>query len=284
MSLVGHVITGYQGAPHVSASDAGLFNAGIVGLKRYVLGTGEVFRTAVFPNRILIYPGDLVDQGRHINLPAMAEIHIPSAPVGYQRRYIIAMKYNRNETGVESAGLYLIGGVAAQSDPALPTGTRGDIFAGADEDDTYLYDVLVDETGIVSCEPNAEDFIVIDPLSDIQEHMVSTYANGTAQDAYANADKNCRLVKAGKHVTCYMGIGYSNGTTTLGSGTTSYYFSVPSGYRPPSNVVFPAIARMSSGIVRICNLTCNSNGLIYTASPNMGTATAIYGTLEWDVE
>ena len=168
MSLVGHVITGYKGTPHVSASDAGLFNAGIVGLKRYVLGTGEVFRAAAFSNRILIYPGDLVDQGRHINLPAMAEMYIPSAPVGYQRRYIIAMKYNRNETGVESAGLYLIMGVAAQSNPALPTGIRGDIFAGAAEDDTYLYDVLVDETCVVSCEPNAEDFIVIKPLSDMQ--------------------------------------------------------------------------------------------------------------------
>ena len=172
MSLVGHVITGYKGTPHVTASDAGLFNAGIVGLKRYVLGTGEVFRTAVFSNRILIYPGDLVDQGRHINLPAMAEMHIPSAPLGYQRRYIIAMKYMRDETGVESAGLYLIEGVAAQSNPALPTGIRGDIFAGAAEDDTYLYGVLVDETGIVSCEPNAEDFIVIKPLSDIRGALV----------------------------------------------------------------------------------------------------------------
>ena len=121
-------------------------------------------------------------------------------------------------------------------------------------------------------------------LTKILQALVSTHANGTANDAYANADKNCKLVKVGKHVTCYVGIGYSDGTTTLGSGTGSYYFSVPRGYRPPSNAVFPAIARMSSGIVRICNLTCNSNGLIYTASSDMGSVTAIYGTLEWDVE
>ena len=121
-------------------------------------------------------------------------------------------------------------------------------------------------------------------LTKILQALVSTYATGTAQGAYANADKNCRLVKTGKHVTCYVGIGYSDGTTTLGSGTNSYYFSVPNGYRPPSNVVFPAIARMSSGIVRICNLTCNSNGLIYTASSDMGSVTAIYSALEWDVE
>lgn len=287
MANEAHVVTGYQGTPHVSSADAGLFNAGVVGLERYVLGTGEILRRVVQSNSVMIYPGDLVDQGRHINLPEIATVHIENAPSGYQRRDHIAIRYDRDYDGVETATVTVIQGTPAQDDPDYPTVSRGDIFGGDNFDYFLLYDVLADETGIVSCTANDFDFIVISPLAELQTYIGTGTATGTAgaSPSVASADyKTCRLVKTGKHVTCYVGIGYNNGTSTLGSGTGNVYFTVPNGWMPSVNAVYPAMAHMSSGIVRMCNLTCNPLGEIYTASSGMGNATSIYGTLEWDVE
>ena len=122
-------------------------------------------------------------------------------------------------------------------------------------------------------------------LTKILEALVTTTATGTAgsSSSVASADyKTCRLVKAGKHVTCYVGIGYNNGTTPLGGGTSNVFFTVPSGYRPASQTVFPAMAHLATGVVRMINLTCSTSGEIYTGSAT--NCTAVYGTLEWDTD
>lgn len=171
-----HVVTGHQGTPHVSASDAGLFNAGVVGLDRYVLGTSEKLRAEFSGNTLTIYPGDLVDQGRHINLPDISTIYIENAPAGYTRRDAIVMHYARDLEGVETAQLQVIQGTPSQSSPEYPTITRGDIYSGDVFDNCVLYDVLANEAGILSIAP-AQDFIVLKPLSDIRGALVGNYVD-----------------------------------------------------------------------------------------------------------
>jgi len=171
-----HVVTGHQGTPHVSASDAGFFNAGIVGLKRYVLGTSEKLRAEFSGNTVTIYPGDLVDQGRHINLPDISTIYIENAPAGYTRRDAIVMHYARDLEGVETAQLQVIQGTPSQSSPEYPLITKGDIYSGDVFDNCVLYDVLANEEGILSIAP-AQDFIVLKPLSDIRGALVGNYVD-----------------------------------------------------------------------------------------------------------
>lgn len=171
-----HVVTGHQGTPHVSASDAGFFNAGVVGLERYVLGTSEMLRAEFSGNTVTIYPGDLVDQGRHINLPAMSYIYIENAPAGYTRKDIIVMHYERDIEGVETAQLQVIQGTPSQSSPQYPSYNWGNIFNGATEDNFALYFVLASEEGILSIAP-AQDFIVLRPLSDIRGALVGNYVD-----------------------------------------------------------------------------------------------------------
>ena len=171
-----HVVTGHQGTPHVSASDAGFFNAGVVGLERYVLGTSEKLRAEFSGNTVMIYPGDLVDQGRHINLPEISTIYIENAPAGYTRYDAIVMHYARDLEGVETAQLQVIQGTPSQSDPEYPTISIGDIFNGDVFDNYELYYVLVNEAGIMSIETSA-DFIVIKPLSDIRGALVGNYVD-----------------------------------------------------------------------------------------------------------
>jgi hypothetical protein len=182
-----HVVTGHQGTPHVSASDAGLFNAGIVGLERYVLGTSEKLRAEFFGNTVTIYPGDLVDQGRHINLPDISTIYIENAPAGYTRRDAIVMHYARDLEGVETAQLQVIQGTPSQSDPEFPTISRGNIYSGDVFDNCDLYYVLANEAGIMSIS-NGGDYIVLKPLSDIRGALVGNYVDlymATGSEQYA---------------------------------------------------------------------------------------------------
>ena len=182
-----HVVTGHQGTPHVSASDAGLFNAGIVGLERYVLNTGEKLRAEFSGNTVTIYPGDLVDQGRHINLPDISTIYIENAPAGYTRRDAIVMHYARDLEGVETAQLQVIQGTPSQSSPEYPTLTRGDIYSGDVFDNCDLYYVLANEAGIMSIS-NGGDYIVLKPLSDIRGALVGNCVDlslATGSEQYA---------------------------------------------------------------------------------------------------
>lgn len=171
-----HVVTGHQGTPHVSASDAGFFNAGIVGLERYVLGTSEKLRAEFSGNTVIIYPGDLVDQGRHINLPEISTIYIENAPAGYTRYDAIVMHYARDLEGVETAQLQVIQGTPSQSDPEFPTISIGDIYSGDVFDNYELYYVLANEAGIVSVSRSSA-FIVLSPLSDIRGALVGNYVD-----------------------------------------------------------------------------------------------------------
>ena len=182
-----HVVTGHQGTPHVSASDAGYFNAGVVGLERYVLGTGEVLRAETSGNTVTIYPGDLVDQGRHINLPDISTIYIENAPAGYTRRDAIVMHYARDLEGVETAQLQVIQGTPSQYSPEYPSISRGDIFGGDVFDNCTLYYVLANEAGIMSIS-NGEDYIVLKSLSDIHGALVGNYVDvslTTGNEQYA---------------------------------------------------------------------------------------------------
>lgn len=171
-----HVVTGHQGTPHVSASDAGFFNAGIVGLERYVLGTSEKLRAEFSGNTVTIYPGDLVDQGRHINLPDISTIYIENAPAGYTRRDAIVMHYARDLEGVETAQLQVIQGTPSQEYAGYPSISRGDIYSGDVFDNCDLYYVLANEAGIMSIS-NGGDYIVLKPLSDIRGALVGNYVD-----------------------------------------------------------------------------------------------------------
>lgn len=182
-----HVVTGHQGTPHVSASDAGFFNAGVVGLEWYVLGTSEKLRAEFSGNTVTIYPGDLVDQGRHINLPEISIIYIQNAPAGYTRYDAIVMHYARDLEGVETAQLQVIQGTPSQSDPEYPTINRGDIYSGDVFDNYDLYYVLANEAGIMSIETSAA-YIVLKPLSDIHGALVGNYidlSGATGSTQYA---------------------------------------------------------------------------------------------------
>ena len=65
------LVTGQGATDHVTSAQAGSMHAGIVGEGRYVLNRGNKFAYEVVSNNLVkIKDGDLMNQGRHMIIPA----------------------------------------------------------------------------------------------------------------------------------------------------------------------------------------------------------------------
>ncbi len=144
------MVTGYTGQGHVTAADAGLFNAGIVGEGRYVLETSDRLDAEIVTNnQIKIKAGDICNQGRQISIPpnTYETVAIDNGSQGKNRIDAIVMRYLKDAvSGVETASLVVIKGTESTTTPSAPSITTGDIFAGERQDDFLLY--LVDIEGL----------------------------------------------------------------------------------------------------------------------------------------
>lgn len=133
----------------MTAADDALYHAGICGKEKYVMCTGTMFEATVESNnRIVIGSGDLVNQGRHINIPTNAtEIAtINNGTQGKTRKDIIAIRYMQNAgTGIESAKLVVLQGkpVNTGQTPVSPVPAGGNLYTGDDIDDFPLYEVTI---------------------------------------------------------------------------------------------------------------------------------------------
>lgn len=119
-------------------------------------------------------------------------------------------------------------------------------------------------------------------LTKILQSLIPSEASGTlgTTTVVTSSDNHrCYLVKTGKTVRAYIGIGYHNGTTQLGSGTT--FFTIPEGYRPSSQKIFPAIAYRATGVTICANVVINTNGVVTQSTA--ANITAIYAVAEWTV-
>lgn len=124
---------------------------------------------------------------------------------------------------------------------------------------------------------------ILQTLSSLQTSTTTTYATATPGSATSvqNANqKRCYLVKTGKSVRCYCGIGYADGSTAIGSGIT--LFTIPSGYRPKATKIFPAVGYRAIGRTIAANLAYNTDGTITQTSAQ--DCVAITGCAEWETD
>lgn len=167
-----HLITGYAGRGHVTAADDALYHSGVCGIGKYVMRTGTMFAANVeSSNEITIGSGDLVNQGRHINIPTNAKekVTINNGTQGKTRKDIIAIRYKQDaSTGVESAELIVLQGDAVNTGqtPARPTLKSGNLYEGDMIDDFPLYEVTLDNLNITTV---TSMFAILPTLSGIFE-------------------------------------------------------------------------------------------------------------------
>lgn len=158
MSL--HLVTGYAGGAHVTAGDHGAFNASIVGAGDYVLESGNKLSASIMTNNsIRILDGDLLIQGRHVNLKSGSyeDVTINNGSQGMKRNDIIAVRYEKNiSNGVESASFVVLQGTSTSGTAADPELTTGDILAGTTAHEMPLYRVRLNGLNIEAVEPMFE--------------------------------------------------------------------------------------------------------------------------------
>ena len=146
------IITGYLGEPHITAEQDRDVNIGVVGDGSYVMPAGQRLAAEVQTNNeVRIRDGVRIHQGcaASIKKNTYDTVTITNGSQGMKRIDLIVARYQRNvETGVESLDLIALQGTPAESDPAVPVHTEGDIQAGDAVADMPLYEVEKDGLNI----------------------------------------------------------------------------------------------------------------------------------------
>ena len=154
-----HLITGYAGQGHVTAADDAMYHAGVCGTGKYVMRTGTMFKATIETNNLIrIGSGDLINQGRHINIQTndTETATIENGSQGQTRKDIIAIRYTQDTmTSVESAQLIVLKGtpVTNGQQAALPKLTSGNLYNGDDMDDFPLYQVTLKNLEVTAVTP-----------------------------------------------------------------------------------------------------------------------------------
>lgn len=148
-----HLVTGYAGEEHITFNDQGSFNAALMGTGEFVLERGKQFAAQVISNnKVRIFDGDLLMQGRHIRLKedTYVDLFFENGMQGYKRTDLIAVRYEKDSvTNIESASLAVIKGVPTEDVYVSPEKITGDIISEhALQNDTLLYKVNFDGLGI----------------------------------------------------------------------------------------------------------------------------------------
>lgn len=130
-----HLVTGYLGQEHITATDQAAFNAALIGTGQFVLDKGRVLEAQVISNnQIRILDGEFMMQGRFVRLDpgAYVDLAIDNGTQGKKRNDIVVARYTKNSvTGVEEVSLVVIKGTAVDSNPSDPAHTEADITNGA---------------------------------------------------------------------------------------------------------------------------------------------------------
>lgn len=124
-----NLITGKAGAPHITSSDQGAMQAGLVGNGNYLLQGGDGKFPAVTmqsANKALIPVLNLVIEGRYARVTTAETVTIESGVTGQNRNDLICVKYTRDSNNIETIALAVLKGTATSgtaADPTVPSGS-----------------------------------------------------------------------------------------------------------------------------------------------------------------
>ena len=158
------LVTGYAGKAHVSSSEDGARQAGTVGTGMYALETVDepLKATLENANTVTVGPGDVLINGRHVQLTGSTTFAVPVGTQGMQTSNLLVLRYELAEDETESVTAITLTGEPAASDPQDPTLATGSVLDGDSPVDMPLYRVVT--TGIESAHP-VKLFETIPPIA-----------------------------------------------------------------------------------------------------------------------
>ena len=147
------LVTGYAGKAHVSSSEDGARQAGTVGTGMYALETVDepLKATLENANTVTVGPGDVLINGRHVQLTGSTTFAVPVGTQGMQTSNLLVLRYELAEDETESVAAITLTGEPAASDPQDPELATGSVLDGDSPVDMPLYRVVT--TGIESAQP-----------------------------------------------------------------------------------------------------------------------------------
>ncbi|NSC48733.1 hypothetical protein G4359_00700 [Dorea longicatena] len=192
------IITGYTGKPHVTSEQDRDVNIGVVGEGSYVLRTGMQLAAEVSSNNeIKIRDGVLMHQGctASIKKNTYDSLTITNGSQGMKRVDLIVARYEKNQdNGIESLDLKVIQGTPAESNPAAPQYTEGDIQAGDYVADMPMYQVIIEGLNITEVK---KMFKVIGSNKNLSDKVAELNENITS---VKSVNKNITKMIAGSKV------------------------------------------------------------------------------------
>lgn len=205
------IITGYTGKPHVTSEQDRDVNIGVVGEGSYVLKTGMQLAAEVSSNNeIKIRDGVLMHQGctASIKKNTYDSLIITNGSQGMKRVDLIVARYEKNQDNrIESLDLKVIQGTPAESNPAAPQYTKGDIQSGDYVADMPMYQVIIDGLNITEVK---KMFKVIGSNKDLSEQLgFQMLLNTDAQQIYTMYGGRVKVVSGTMIVNIAMNIGYA---------------------------------------------------------------------------
>lgn len=228
-----NLITGKAGAPHITSSDQGAMQAGLVGNGNYLLqGSDGKFPAVTMQsaNKALIPVLNLVIEGRYARVTAAETVTIESGVTGQNRNDLICVKYTRDSNNIETIALAVLKGTATSGTAADPTVPSGSILNNSGT--VWIPIARIPISGITAGTPV---MLVkqLPPMSQLWDSVTQLW-----KPPYTN--NSLILCRLGRIVTINGNVKFT------GSGTQNYSTAVetiPEAFRPladQSIIAFPS--------------------------------------------
>lgn len=228
-----NLITGKAGAPHITSSDQGAMQAGLVGNGNYLLQGGDGKFPAVTmqsANKALVPVLNLVIEGRYARVTAAKTVTIESGVTGRNRNDLICVKYTRDSNNIETIALEVLKGTATSGTAADPTVPSGSILNNSGT--VWIPIARIPISGITAGTPV---MLVkqLPPMSQLWDSVTQPW-----KPPYTN--NSLTLCRVGRVVTINGNVKFT------GSGTQNYAMAletIPEAFRPladQSIIAFPS--------------------------------------------
>lgn len=196
-----HLVTGYAGQEHITATDQGAFNAALIGTGQFVLAKGNEFAAQIISNNVIrVKDGELMMQGRFVRREpdTYVDLTIENGAQGMKRNDLIVARYTKSTTtGIEEVNLVVIKGTAVASNPVDPAYTVGDITNGeAVRNDFPLWRIPINGLNVGTPVMLFEPFIdSMRTLPDIRNQVNQIHSKVNAQLAEQDAEIDKKIAE-----------------------------------------------------------------------------------------
>ena len=147
------IVSGRTGKPHVTSQQFRQILEGIVGDESYILASGENLEPELTSNNALkIRSGMMYHHGNvsSVKIGTYDEVELTNGTQGMKRIDLVVNRYTRNgKDETEKNEWIVIMGTPAESNPAVPGYTQGNLQEGDLVDDCPVFEVHFDGINIV---------------------------------------------------------------------------------------------------------------------------------------